>query len=175
MSSYFSPLTNPFTRSEFWGREKELSIIWGRLLSKTPQSVVVIGEPFMGKTRLVKHLMQSAAGDEQELEQRFTFVYLDCKRYIDLVEDWGTRTITDAAQSVEQNHVKDIGNFAAALFWWDLYNGLPGSSQENERFPEPRRNEDDAAWLDATYEISLAIEKWIQHHGRTVIFILDNF
>ena len=59
MISSFSPFTNPFTRSPFWGREKELSIIWGRLLNTPPQSVVIIGEPHMGKTRLVKSLMES--------------------------------------------------------------------------------------------------------------------
>jgi hypothetical protein len=175
MSSSFSPLTNPFTRSSFWGREKELSIIWGRLLSKTPQSVVVIGEPYIGKSRLVKRLMESPPLDEMGQEHHFPFVYLDCKRYIDLIEDWGTQTNTDTEQSIEQTRAKNMDNFASACFWWDLYNALPKSSQANEAFPEPRRNEDDASWLDVTYEISLAIEKWIQHHDQTVAFILDNF
>jgi hypothetical protein len=171
----FSPFTDPFTRSAFWGREKELSIIWGRLLSKPPQSVVVIGEPYMGKTRLVKRLMETSQVDGKGIEYHFTFVYLDCKRYIELVEDWSPTIQVDKEQSVVQKRDKDMSNFAAARFWWDLYNTLPRSSQGEEPFPEPRRNEDDASLLDATYDISFAIEKWIQSHSQPVIFILDNF
>jgi hypothetical protein len=175
MISSFSPLTNPFTRSTFWGREKELSIIWGRLLSKPPQSVVVIGEPYMGKTRLVKRLTESPLVDEKGIEYHFTFVYLDCRRYIELVEDWRPKTQVDKGQSVEQKREVDMGNFAAARFWWDLYNTLPRSSQGDELFPEPMRNEDDTSLLDTTYDISFAIEKWVQSHSQPVIFILDNF
>jgi hypothetical protein len=168
MSSSFSPLTNPFTRAAFWGREKELSIIWGRLLSQPPQSVVVVGEPSMGKTRLVKQLMEPSQLAEKGIERHFTFIYLDCKRYIDMVEDWSTQTNKNAEQS-------DMSNFAGAHFWWDLYNALPDNPQKDTSFPEPGRNEDETSWLDATYEISSAVEKWIQHHSQTVIFILDNF
>lgn len=175
MMSTFSPFTNPFTRSAFWGREKELSIIWGRLLSKPPQSIVVISEPLMGKTRLVKHLMEAPPLDEMGIKHHFSFVYLDCKRYIELVEDWQPRTQVDKEQLVEQNRKRDMGNFAAARFWWDLYNNLPVSLREAESFPEPRRNEDDAVLLDLTYEISFTIEKWVQSHSQAVIFIFDNF
>ncbi len=175
MISSFSSFTNPFTRSSFWGREKELGIIWGRLLSNPPQSVVVIGEPYMGKTRLVKRLMESSLVDEQVIEYHFTFVYLDCKRYIELVEDWGTKTQADKEKSVEQKREGDTSNFAAARFWWDLYNNLPGNSQGDESFPEPKKNEDDASLLDAAYDISFAVEKWVQSHSQPVIFVLDNF
>ncbi|MFL5654279.1 MAG: hypothetical protein ACJ8CB_08885, partial [Ktedonobacteraceae bacterium] len=175
MISSFSPFTNPFTRSSFWGREKELSNIWSRLLSKSPQSVVVIGEPLIGKTWLVKHLMESPLIDEEGREYHFTFIYLDCKRYIELVEDWYPKTQADKEQSIEQKRERDMGNFAAARFWWDLYNTLPRSSQGDEPFPEPRRNEDDTSLLDATYDISFAIEKWLQSHSQPVIFIFDNF
>jgi hypothetical protein len=175
MISSFSPFTNPFTRSAFWGRKKELSIIWGRLLSNPPQSVVVIGEPYMGKTRLVKRLMESPPVDEKGEEHHFTFVYLDCKRYIELVEDWSPKTQADKEQSVEQKREGEMDNFAAARFWWDLYNTLSGSSQEDEPFSEPKRNEDDDSLLDATYDISFALEKWVRSHSKSVIFILDNF
>jgi len=174
MISSFSPFTNPFTRSPFWGREKELGIIWGRLLSKPPQSIVVIGEPYMGKTRLVKHLMEPSLIDESEIAYDFTFIYLDCKRYIELVEDWQPRTQVDKEQSIEQKQ-RDMGNFAAARFWWDLYNILPGSFQEDEPFPEPKRNEDDDSLLDIAYEISIVIERWVRNLSQSVIFILDNF
>jgi len=174
MNSFFSPFTNLFTRSEFWGREKELSIIWGRLLSKPPQSVVIIGEPYMGKTRLVKHLTESPLVDERGKGYDFTFIYLDCKRYIELVEDWHPKTLADQEQSLE-HHQRDMGNFAAAQFWWDLYNLLPRTLQEDEPFPEPRINEDDALLLDITYEISLAVEKWVRSHSKPIVFILDNF
>ncbi len=175
MISSFSPFTNPFTLSAFWGREKELSVIWGRLLGEPPQSIVVIGEPYMGKTRLVKHLMESPPFDEKGREYQFTFIYLNCKRYIDLVEDWDPKTYTEVEQSVEEKHDWDMGNYAAAQFWWDLYNALPGSSQGNETFPKPERNEDDALLLDTTYNISSTVEKWLQSHSQPVIFIFDNF
>jgi hypothetical protein len=118
MNSFFSPLTNPFSRSTFWGREKELNIIWGRLLSQPPQSVVVIGEPYIGKSRLVKRLIEAPPLDEKGKEHRLTFVYLDCKRYIDLIEDWNTQTNTDSEQSIEQTRARDMDDFAAACFWW---------------------------------------------------------
>jgi hypothetical protein len=174
MNSFFSPFTNPFTRSEFWGREKELSIIWGRLLSKPPQSVVVIGEPYIGKTRLVKHLMGLTPVDARENGLDYTFIYLDCKRYIELLEDWHAKPQADQEQSIE-HHQNDMGNFTAARFWWDLYNKLPVTPQEYEAFPEPQRNEDDSSLLDATYDISFAIEKWIRSHSKSIVFILDNF
>jgi hypothetical protein len=174
MNSFFSPFTNPFTRSEFWGREKELSIIWGRLLSKPPQSVVVIGEPYIGKTRFVKYLKESPLADERGKGYDFTFIYLDCKRYIELVEDWHLKTQADQEHSLER-HQRDMGNFAAARFWWDLYNKLPRILQEDEPFPEPSINEDDALLLDITYDISFALEKWVRSHSKPIVFILDNF
>lgn len=167
LNSFFAPFTNPFTRSKFWGREKELSIIWGRLLSTPPQSVVVIGEPYMGKTRLVKHLMTSPLYD-------FTFIYLDCKSYTELVEDWHPITRMEQEQSTEHNQ-RDMSNIAAARFWWDLYNMLPGTLQAEKTFSEPKRTDDNDSLLDATYEISLAIEKWLRNHSKPIIFILDNF
>jgi DNA-binding winged helix-turn-helix (wHTH) protein len=175
MTSSFSPFTNLFARSTFWGREKELSIIWGRLLSKPPQSVVVIGEPRIGKTWLVKHLIESPWLDEKGTDNRFTFVYLDCKFYEHLVENWYPKIQVDKERLAEQKQEGDMGNFAAALFWWDLYNALPRSSQGEEPFSEPQKNEDDIVLLDASYDISFAIEKWVQNHSQPVIFILDNF
>lgn len=175
MSSSYPPFNNPFTRPTLWGREKELRIIWGRLMSQPPQSVVIIGEPYVGKTRLVKRLMESSSVDEKGIEHHFTFVYLNCNRYIDLVEDWGPNTFTDTGQSVTQKRDKDTGNFAAARFWWDLYNALPGGSQRDESFTQPLRNEDDASFLETTFNISSAVERWIQIHNQKVIFIFDNF
>ncbi len=174
MNSSFSPFTNPFTRYEFWGREKELSIIWGRLLSNPPQSVVIIGEPYFGKTRLVKHLMESPLVDEMRNRYDFTFIYLDCKSYIELVEDWHPKTQPDQEQSIE-HHQRDMSNFAAARFWWDLYNMLQSTLQEEEVFSEPRRTDDDDLLLDVTYELSLATEKWLRNHSKPIVFILDNF
>ncbi len=140
-----------------------------------PQSIVIIGEPGMGKTRLVKHLMRSNSPDQKEIESQFIFVYLDCKYYMGLVEDWLPASQVDKGRSTELGRKKDISNYAAALFWWDLYNNLPGSPHGNESFSEPRRNEDDALLLDTTYDISLAIEKWVQSQNQPVIIILDNF
>jgi DNA-binding winged helix-turn-helix (wHTH) protein len=174
MISSFSALTNPFTRTSFWGREKELNNIWGRLLSKPPQSVVVIGEPLVGKTRLVKHLIEAPMVDKRGKEYDITFIYLDCKRYIELTEDWYYKTQPDPEPSIEHKQ-RNMGNFAAARFWWDFYNALPRNLQKDEPFSEPRRNEDAAVLLDFTYEIGFEIEKWVQNHSQPVIFILDNF
>jgi DNA-binding winged helix-turn-helix (wHTH) protein len=174
MNSFFAPFTTPFTRSKFWGRQKELSIIWGRLLSKPPQSVVVIGEPYMGKTRLVKQLIESPVIDEMGYRYDFTYIYLDCKSYTELVEDWQPKTQVDGEQSNEYNQ-RDMSNFAAARFWWDLYTILPRTSQAEEAFSEPLRTNNDDVLLDVTYEISLAIEKWLRCHNKPIIFILDNF
>lgn len=175
MNSSFSPFTNPFTRSQFWGREKELSIIWGRLLSNPPQSVVIIGEPYMGKTRLVKHLMEAPLINEIDNWHDFTFIYLDCKNYIGLIDDWHPKALVDQEQSLEHKQ-RDVSNFAAARFWWDLYHSLMSTLQSDESFPdEPRRNDADTSLLDFTYEISLAIEKCVRNHCKPIIFILDNF
>lgn len=174
MNLSFSPFTNPFTRSNFWGRQKELSIIWGRLLSTPPQSIVIIGEPYIGKTRLVKHVMKSSFVDERDTRYEFTCIYLDCKSYIELEEDWYPKSRVNKELSAE-NKQRDMINFAAARFWWDLYNQLLGTFQEENAFSEPKRTNDNDSLLDTAYEISSAIEKWLRNHNKPVIFILDNF
>lgn len=170
-----SPLYNPFTRRTFWGRKKELNIITDRLLGASPQSIVIIGEPYMGKTRLVKHLKEQPLIDEQAVEHHYMFVYLDCRRYIDLIEDWQPAAAPKREQAVEQPDERDMGNFAAARFWWDLYHALPLSRQGNEPFHEPMRTDTDTVLLDTIYDISFAIEKWVRNYHQPVIFILDNF
>src|SRR5207248_11416705 len=47
--------------------------------------------------------------------------------------------------------------------------------RSSDLFSEPKRNEDDDSLLDATYDISFALEKWVRSHSKPVIFILDNF
>ena len=96
MASY-SQFTNPFARTSFFGREKELNIIWGRLLNESLQSIAIIGEPYIGKTSLVKHLMgyPQPIIDEKGVEHYFKFIYLDCKRYIELMDDWKTKAQRD--------------------------------------------------------------------------------
>lgn len=163
MNPSYAPFTNPFTRVTFRGREKELRIIWGRLLSRPPQSVIIIGEPFIGKTGLVQHLMTAASLDEKRTENQFTFVYFDCKN------------LKDKEQTVDQKRARDMDDFIAAHFWWDLYSMLPGKLEEDRPFSEPERKDDASSLIDATYNISSAIEKWVQSQKQPVIFILDNF
>ncbi len=97
---------NPFTRPAFWGRQYELRTIYSRLLTQPPQCCAVIGETSFGKTTLLGHLsgLHGSAGlSSLEIQDKFTFVFLDCALYTELDE---------------------MGNYASAKFWWDLYSQL---------------------------------------------------
>jgi|GEM_PF-927960 len=165
MTSSVSSINNPFTRPTFWGREKELDIIASRLLGDPPQSIVIIGEPYIGKTGLVRRLMQLSLIDNAGAQHSFTFVYLDCALYLHLIED----------QSAEESSGRDMGNFAAARFWWDLFHALPDSLRANETFPEPKRHQADTELIDAAYEIKSWIEECVRAQHQPIIFIFDNF
>lgn len=149
---------NPFTRPAFWGREKELSIIVGRLLSDPPQSIPIIGEPYIGKSTLVRYLMKLPLSDDETGKSRFSFAYLDCQPYIRRADE-----------------MPDRADYATARFWWDVYNALPKNLPVDEAFSEPRWNDAADLLQDRAYDISTAVERAIRHHDRPVIFIFDNF
>ena len=50
---------NPFSQWPFWGRRRELQEIDRCLRSDPPQSCVVVGETFIGKTALLRYLASS--------------------------------------------------------------------------------------------------------------------
>src|SRR6266446_638427 len=156
--SSFSLAQNPFTRTAFWDRQNELRTIYQYLLSKPPQCCAVIGETYFGKTTLLRHLVDARGPsgiNDQDLKDSFTFVYLDCMPYIELAQ---------------------MGVYASAQFWWDLYSRLwvsLHSSQEQPPLPKPGVKTDTS--IDTALEIKFALEGLIRDHKRTVIFVLDNF
>ena len=148
---------NPFTLTAFWGRENELRTIYKYLLSEPPQSCAIIGETSIGKTTLLRHLSDPQSTfilDETDMRDLFTFVYLDCRLYIELAE---------------------MGVYASAQFWWNLYSALWSElySEENLPLSQPRVKADVS--IDSILEIKLALEELIRNHERAVIFVLDDF
>jgi hypothetical protein len=157
----YSLLPNPFTRPTFWGRKHELSVIYHHLSSEQPQCCALIGESTFGKTSLLRHLADpqvAARVDEQHIEQRFTFVYLDCISYM------------------HSAGLKDSDS-ASARFWWDLYSALLTKLQ-GTRTPSLSGPwaESDLPPLERAYELKSSLEDLIREQTeRPVIFLLDNF
>jgi hypothetical protein len=149
---------NPFTRPAFWGRRNELQTIYKRLLSEPPQCCAIIGEPSFGKTTLLRHLTEPQSAsviDAMEAEHVFTFVYLDCARYIELAEK---------------------KTYASIQFWWEMYSTLRAKLQADKepQPPEPPVNIDHIS-IDTAYEIKSELEGLIRAHQCPIIFVLDNF
>jgi len=150
-------LLNPFTRPTFWGRQKELDIIYARVCSASPQSIAIIGESYIGKTTLVNHLTPV---NDRERERVFTVIYHNCDPYIGLTE------------------VDETGDYAAAWFWWDLSIALRTELELDKQppFPEPklsiRQN-----LIDTALEIKTHVEELVRVRGdqHPIIFVLDNF
>lgn len=160
MTQYPPPQANPFTQPAFWGRRNELQILRGRLLSAAPQSVPIIGEPFIGKTTLVEYIASnwSKTFIPQKGECSFTFVYLDCSPYVSLAEK--------------------MGEYAAALFWQDLYVALCKSLNargEQPPFTVPTIGLEPNALVDIAVDINWHIKDSLQAQQHPVIFVLDNF
>jgi hypothetical protein len=148
---------NPFTHWPFWGRQRELRDIYRHLLSKPPQSCVIIGETFIGKTTLLRYLASAETSllNKQNIQDPLTFVYLDCAPYIALTNS---------------------GSYGSAQFWWDLYTKAqlvlkPGQplALSKPKFQKDRSPKDIA------YEIKSEIEDLIHNHQLQVIIVLDNF
>ncbi len=147
---------NPFTRPAFWGRQYELRTIYSRLLTQPPQCCAVIGETSFGKTTLLGHLsgLHGSAGlSSLEIQDKFTFVFLDCALYTELDE---------------------MGNYASAKFWWDLYSQLwlKLHPQNQLSIAKPKVKAEDSV---AAFEIKSELEDLIRQQPHPVIFVFDNF
>src|SRR5438093_2502453 len=120
-----SLLDNPFHRPDFWGRQHELRTIRNRLLSDPPQHCVIIGETYMGKTSLLYQLAAPQGTTALDDLKKFTMVYLDCVSYTELT---------------------GLGDYASALFWWELYSKLQSALQAHEprTIPKPKLSMDQA-------------------------------
>lgn len=147
---------NPFMRPNFWGRVQEIHTISRYLLSAPPQCCALVGETSFGKTRLLRHLagLQDAApfSDWPEGTRPF-FVYLDCISYV------------GSAQ---------LGDYASARFWWDLYSATRIKLQGQLSFATTRTSLD-LAPLDRAFELKSALEDLVRQQARPVVFLLDNF
>jgi hypothetical protein len=149
---------NPFTRPAFWGRRNELQTIYKRLLSDPPQCCSIIGENSFGKTTLLRYLSEpqnAYVSDDLGTEHEFSFVYLDCARYIELAER---------------------ETYASVQFWWEMYRTFRAKLQaDKEPLPtEPPVNVDHIS-IDTAFEIKYELEGLIQAYQRPVIFVLDHF
>jgi len=159
-SSQFSSLSqNPFTRPAFWGRHNELRTIYKRLLSEPPLCCAIISETSFGKTTLLRYLTKLhsvSVIDDLEIEHEFTFVYLDCTPYIELAE---------------------MGDYASARFWWDMYSALWTKLQIDKRpsLSEPQLSVDHHVLIDTAFEIKSELEGLIRTQLLPIIFVLDNF
>jgi hypothetical protein len=149
---------NPFTRPAFWGRRNELQTIYKRLLSEPPQCCAIIGETSCGKTTLMRHLIEPQSAsviDVMGAEHVFTFVYLDCARYVELAEREA---------------------YASVQFWREMYSTFRAKLQADKEslLPEPLVSVDHIS-IDTAFEIKSELEGLIRTHQRPVIFVLDNF
>src|SRR6266567_4514447 len=149
---------NPFTRPAFRGRRNELQTIYKRLLSEPPQCCAIIGETSFGKTTLMRHFIEPQSAsviDAMGAEHVFTFVYLDCARYIELAQREA---------------------YASVQFWWEMYSTFRAKLQADKEslLPEPPVSVDHIS-INTAFEIKSELEGLIRTHQRPVIFVLDNF
>ena len=157
---------NPFSETEFWGRQKELTAISRYLLSEAPRCCAIIGEDTFGKTTLLQYLsnaQEMLAVDHPELnsslmqlKKKFVFVYLNCAGYGDEVAD-----------------MKDL---ASARFWWDLYDAAREKLQGDisPRLTKPKAHADQE-YIDTALGIRWELEDLVQNQSYDVVFVLDNF
>lgn len=153
-----NPKNNPFTRPTFWGRQNELQDICHYLLSEPPQCCAIIGETSMGKTSLLRALIDPQSPsivENSDVKERFIFVYLNCIAY------------------VESAH---MGEYAAADFWWNLYSETVARLQlaAHDRLARPVIGED-LTPLDAAFELKSALVDILREAERPVVFLFDNF
>ena len=126
-----SPVENPFTRPEFWGRDYELRLINNRLASRPPQCCAIVGETFIGKSTLLNRLVNpknKAATADQKIAPSLTFVSLDC------------RLSVDPGQK----------EYASVQFWWELYHKTKTIllSQEQSKLVKPPHNTEAEILID---------------------------
>ena len=160
---------NPFSRPEFWGRQYAIRTIYRRLISTPPQCCALIGETFIGKTTLLRHLAKASDTtldanpdttiiDDQGKEHKLTFVYLDCSLSFD--------TITE-----------ELSDYVAVQFWWQLYletcERLKVGPSAN--ITKLTMNSEKSDLINDAYEIKSALEALIREHPNPIIFVFDNF
>ena len=157
---------NPFSETEFWGRQKELAAISRYLLSEAPRCCAIIGEDTFGKTTLLQYLSNAQEmlaveypelnGSLMQLKKKFVFVYLNCAGYGD-----------------EVAAMKDL---ASARFWWDLYDKTREKLQGDisPRLTKPKVQVDQE-YIDTALEIRWELEDLVQNQSCKVAFVLDNF
>lgn len=149
---------NPFNRSEFWGRNRELRTLYRRLISEPPQCSALIGGTFIGKTTLLHHLAKTPDTtilDDQAKEHTFTCVYLDCNLSVDA----------------------EPGDYASAQFWWKLYIEACDRLQhiQHDKLTEPEINAKQDELVNYSYAIKITLEELVRDHPHPVIFVFDNF
>jgi hypothetical protein len=152
---------NPFSRSQFWGRQNAIRTIYRRLISTPPQCCALVGETFIGKTTLLRHLAQEPETtiiDDEGKAHTLTFVYFDCSISIDALDT-------------------ELSEYVAAQFWWDLYletckrlQAVPSPDLE-----EPAINADKSNLKNYAYEVKSSLEGLILDHRTPIIFVFDNF
>lgn len=149
---------NPFHHPTCWGRHKELTTICNRLLSNPPQHCVIIGETYIGKTTLLRHLpnfQEASILRDPGRRDMFTFVYFDCDPYVGL---------------------SDLGDYASAQFWWELYSKLQSILQPHEppAIPKPKLSIDEVP-IETAFQAKSELEDLLRNHKRPTVIILDNF
>ncbi|HEU0001219.1 MAG TPA: helix-turn-helix domain-containing protein [Ktedonobacteraceae bacterium] len=167
MFSFSSLPQNPFSETEFWGRQREIIAVSRYLLSEEPRCCAIIGEDTFGKTRLLQYLSQAQKKDDSDypqlntlmaqLREQFVFVFLNCAGYGDDVAD----------------KKQDL---ASARFWWDLYDATRKKLQGDlsPRLAKPKAHMDEE-YIDTALEIRWELEDLIQNYAKKVVFVLDNF
>lgn len=153
-----SPVENPFTRPEFWGRDYELRIINNRLASTPPQCCAIVGETFIGKSTLLNRLVNpknEVATADQKTVPSLTFVSLDCRLSLDLGQK----------------------EYASVQFWWELYHKTKAKlcPQEQSKLVKPPLNAESQVLIDTASELKYALGELIRDQQDPVVFVLDNF
>src|SRR5581483_2966408 len=153
-----SPVENPFTRIEFWGRDYELRIINNRLTSRPPQCCAIVGETFIGKSTLLHHLVSpenKIATADQKIVPSLTFVSLDCRLSLDLAQK----------------------EYASVQFWWELYHKTKNKlqPQEQSKLVKLPLNAESKVLIDTASGLKYALGELIRDQKDPVVFVLDNF
>jgi len=153
MSASF--LENPFHRLGFWGRQHELRTIRNRLFSDPPQHCVIIGETYVGKTRLLSQLAAPQGTTDADELKKFTMIYLDCVAYTELTKQ---------------------SDYASALFWWELYSKLQAAlqAQDSPTITKPKLSMDQEL-IEIAFQAKSELEDLLRNHKCPVIILLDNF
>lgn len=163
--SQLTPLpNNPFSRPQFWGRQYEIRTLYRRLISTPPQCCALIGETFIGKTTLLRHLTETSDTtivDDTGKTHELTWVYLDCSLSIDAIDI-------------------ELSDYLAAQFWWQLYletrNRLGATLSPDFTEPKMYTGKGDLTnYVNYAYEVKTNVEGLIRGQNHPIVFVFDNF